>query len=326
MKSTAIITAVLAAATLAAAQANPPQTQPAAPGAAPQGQSGTSAGQAPGTPAAQPPAGGQRVLQAKSQEELKAYQDVTAKTDPALVEAAADDFAAKYPTSELRASLYIRAMNLYAQANNSEKVIESGRKAIAADPTNPIPLVQVASALAETTRDTDIDREQRMAEAAKDAHAAIDNIDTGLIIPANADPERVANAKHSIVTMSYDTLGMIDMGKNDYPSAITNFQKAIDESKSSPEAVLYLRLSVAQDKLKEYPQALDSVNKALQYAKEGTPAQNLAKQQQVRLQKLMSAETPPAGPTSPAASPMSPGIPGAQPGQQQAPGTAMPPH
>lgn len=321
MKSTAIITAVLAAATLAAAQANPPQTQPAAPGAAPpQGQSGPAAGQAPAT---QPPGAGPRVLQAKSQEELKAYQDVTAKTDPALVEAGADDFAAKYPSSELRASLYIRAMNLYAQANNSEKVIESGRKAIAADPTNPIPLVQVASALAETTRDTDIDREQRMAEAAKDAHAAIDNIDTGLIIPANADPERVAGAKHSIVTMSYDTLGMIDMGKNDYPSAITNFQKAIDESKSSPEAVLYLRLSVAQDKLKEYPQALDSANKALQYAKEGTPAQNLAKQQQDRLQKLMNAASPAAGPTAPTATPMSPG---AQPGQQQTPGTAMPPH
>jgi tetratricopeptide (TPR) repeat protein len=327
MKSTAIMTAVLAAATLAAAQANPSQSQPPAPGTAPQGQSGTAAGQSSTpAPAAQPPAGGQRVLQAKSQEELKAYQDVTAKTDPALVEAGADDFAAKYPSSELRASLYIRAMNLYAQANNSEKVIVCGRKAIAADPTNPIPLVQVASALAETTRDTDIDREQRMAEAAKDAHAAIDNIDTGLIIPANADQERVAGAKHSIVTMAYDTLGMIDMNKNDYSSAATNFQKAIDESKSSPEAVLYLRLSVAQDKLKEYPQALDSANKALQYAKEGTPAQNLAKQQQDRLQKLMSAGSPAAGPTSPAASPMSPGAPGAQPGQQQAPGSPMPPH
>ena len=87
-----------------------------------------------------------KVLQAKSQEEMKAYQDAFAKTDPAQAGSAADDFAAKYPNSELRASLYIRAMNLYGQANNTEKVIDDGRKAIAADPTNPIPLVQVASA------------------------------------------------------------------------------------------------------------------------------------------------------------------------------------
>ena len=52
--------------------------------------------------------------------------------------------------------------------------------------------------------------------------------------------------------------------------------------------MVYLRLSVAQDNLKQYPQALDSANKAVQYAKDGT-AQNLAKQQQARLQKLMSA-------------------------------------
>jgi tetratricopeptide (TPR) repeat protein len=223
---------------------------------------------------------------------MKAYQDAFAKTDPAQMEAAADDFAAKYPNSELRASLYQRAMNLFAQSNDTEKVIITGRLAIAADPTNPVPLVQVASALAESTRDTDLDREQRLAEAAKDAHAAIDNIDTGLLIPANADPARVEGAKRSILTMAYDTLGMVDMNKNDYASAEQNLQKAIDESKGNPEAVLYLRLSVAQDKLKQYPQALDSADKAVQYSKDGTAAQNLAKQQQARLQKLNGAQAP----------------------------------
>ncbi len=83
----------------------------------------------------QPATGNHRVLQAKSQEELKAYQDAFALTDPAQVETAANAFATKFPTSELRVSLYMRAMNLYAQANNTEKVIVTGRQAIAADPT-----------------------------------------------------------------------------------------------------------------------------------------------------------------------------------------------
>lgn len=246
------------------------------------------------------------MLQAKSQEELKAYQDAFAKTEPAQVQAAADDFAAKYPNSELRASLYVRAMNLYAQGNDTEKVIVTGRQAIAADPTNPVPLVQVASVLAESSHETDLDREQRLNEAAKDAHAALDNLDTGLLVPPNADPARVEAAKRSITTMAYDTLGMVDMDKNDYSSAETNLQKAIDANKDNPEAVLYLRLSVAQDKLKQYPQALDSANKALQYAKEGTAAQNLAKQQQARVQKLMSAQTSGGAAAAPAAGAASP--------------------
>ncbi len=314
MRSTAILAGVLLAAMASLAQASgqapaqstPPPTQGSAPTQTPSN--------------AQPPpaSAGHRVLQAKSQDELKAYQDAFAKTDPAQLEAAADDFAAKYPNSELRASLYQRAMNLFTQSNNTETVIITGRLAIAADPTNPVPLVQVASALAESTRDTDLDREQRLAEAAKDAHAAIDNIDTGLLVPANADPARVEAAKHSILTMAYDTLGMVDMNKSDYASAEQNLQKAVDTSKGNPEAVLYLRLSVAQDKLKQYPQALDSANKAVQYSKDGSPAQNLAKQQQERLQKLISAQAPAGNAAAPS--------PGVQPSKSTAPTSPSTPH
>lgn len=316
MRSTAIVVVVLLAAIASLAQTS---GQAPAQSATPSAQS-TAPNQTPGNAQAPPASGSHRVLQAKSQEELKAYQDAFAKTDPAQLEAAADDFAAKYPNSELRASLYQRAMNLFAQANDTEKVIITGRLAIAADPTNPVPLVQVASALAESIHDTDLDREQRLAEAAKDAQAAIDNVDTGLLVPANADPAKVEAAKHSILTMAYDTLGMVDMNKSDYASAEQNLQKAVDVNKGNPEAVLYLRLSVAQDKLKQYPQALDSANKAVQYSKDGTPAQNLAKQQRERIQKLISAQAPNGNAAAPSTTP------GAQPSQSTVPTSPNTPH
>src|SRR5271165_5560316 len=272
MKSSLTIVAILLAANMALAQASATQTQ------APS-QSGQAQGQSSSKPAAassaqaQPPTSGNRVLQAKSQDELKAYQDAAAKTDPAEMEAAADAFAAKYPNSEMKGTLYVRAMGLYAQAGNGEKIIEAGRKAIAADPTNPVPLVQVASVLAETTRDTDLDREQRLNEAAKDAQAAIDNINTGLIVPPNAPTEKVAAAKASILTMAYDTLGVVNLNKKDYAAAEQAFLKAADTSKANPDAVVYLRLSVAQDNLKKYPQALESATKAVQLAPPGSTAQ-----------------------------------------------------
>jgi tetratricopeptide (TPR) repeat protein len=320
MKKFPLISATaLLAVVAASAQTNPaPQQTP--PTTAPPTQSTTPA--APSTPTV-PPNGNHRVLQAKSQEELKAYQDASVLTDAAQEEAAANDFAAKFPGSELRASLYVRAMNLYAQANNSEKVITTGRQAIAADPTNPVPLVQVASALAESTHDTDLDREQRLAEAMKDAQAAIDNIDTGLLVPPNADPARVEAAKRSILTMAYDTMGMVNMNRNDYSAAASNLQKALDESKGNPEAVLYLRLSVAQDKLQQLPQALDSANKAVQYAQPGSAAENLAKQQQARMQKLIGAGAPASSAAPASATPPSPGP---QTSTPPAPATPTTPH
>ena len=122
--------------------------------------------------------------------------------------------------------------------------------------------------------------------------------------------------------MAYDTIGMVDLDRNDYAAAETSLQKALDESKDSPEGVLYLRLSVAQDKLQQYPQALDSANKAVQYAQDGSAAQNLAKQQQARLQKLISAGTP-AGTATPASA--APPSSGAQPSPAPAPATPSPP-
>lgn len=317
----AVMSAALLAGAIASAQTNTAPGQAAPP---PPAQSPTATpGQTPGTQTA-PATGNHRVLQAKSQEELKAYQDAFALSDPAAAEAAADAFSAKYPTSELRVSLYMRVMNLFGQANNTEKVITTGRQAIAADPTNPVPLVQVASALAESTRDTDLDREQRLAEAAKDAQAAIDNVDTGLLVPPNADPARVEAAKHSILTMAYDTLGMVNLNRNDYAAAATNLQKAIDQANGNPEGVLYLRLSVAQDKLQQYPQALDSANKAVQYSQAGSTAMTLAKQQQERLQKLINAGSSEAKPGSTSGAAQTPTP--APPAPASPPSTSATPH
>jgi tetratricopeptide (TPR) repeat protein len=300
MKSRYAILAVLLAANMAMAQANTAPAQAPSQTGQSQGQS-TSKSAAPANQQAAPT--GNRVLQAKSQEELKAYQDASTKTDPAEMEAAADAFAAKYPNSEMKGTLYVRAMGLFAQTNNSEKTVEAGKKAIAADPSNPVALVQVASVLAETTRDTDLDRDQRLDEAAKDAQAAIDNINTGLVVPPNAPPERVAAYKTSILTRAYDTLGMVNLNKKNFSAAEQALLKAADISKANPEAVVYLRLSVAQDQLKEYPKALDSATKAVQYAPVGSTVQNLAKQQQSRVQKLAEAASAPSPGTTPAAAP-----------------------
>jgi tetratricopeptide (TPR) repeat protein len=286
MRLSLAIIAVLFSASIAIAQNTTTKTP--APAQA------TQAGAAPTAPAAQ------HQPQAKSKEEFDAYNLAASKTDPAQMEAAADDFAQKFPNSELKELLYVRTMTFYQQQNNSAKVISVGRKAIALNPTNPVPLVAVASALVMDTRESDLDRDNRYTEAAKDAQAALDNVETGLEVPPNIPPDQVAAAKANLRSIAYDTLGVISMNKKDYAAAEQNFQKAADLMKDQPDAVVYLRLSVAQDNEKKYPQALDSANKAVQFAQEGSAEKNLAKQQQARLQKLItenaSQATPPAAP------------------------------
>src|SRR5437879_9965865 len=74
-----------------------------------------------------------RPPQAKTQPEYEAYKTAVALTDAAAAEKAADDFAAKFPDSELRVMLYKSTMRLYQRAGNSDKIIEMGRKGMALD-------------------------------------------------------------------------------------------------------------------------------------------------------------------------------------------------
>src|ERR1700686_5499324 len=92
---------------------NPPAAQSTAPAQA--------AGQA-AAPA------GKRPPKVNSQEEFAAYKSAAALTDAAAVEKAADDFATKYPDSELRPLLYRSAMQRYQMVNNADKMLEMARK------------------------------------------------------------------------------------------------------------------------------------------------------------------------------------------------------
>lgn len=289
------ICAVLLSAAISLAQA--PATAPATPA-----QNTQAPAQAVSQPATPPATTGYKPPQAKTKEEYDSYKASAALTNPDQVLAAADQFAQKFPDSELKALLYVQAMNGFAQQNRADKEIEAGRKVIAIDSRDPNPLIHVASALVETTRENDLDKEQRYTEARKDAQAAIDNINTGLHIPPTASEAQIESVKNSILALAYETLGVIAMQKQDFAAAEANFQKSVDVSKAEPLARVYLRLSVAQDNEKKYAEALVNANKALQYSQQGSVEQTLAKQQQTRLQKLVGEGAEPSVP-APGATP-----------------------
>src|ERR1700749_263712 len=77
---------------------------------------------------------GKRPPQAKTQPEFDAYKAAAAITDPAAQEKAADDFAAKFPDSELRPLLYKSVMRSYQQANNADKMLAMSQKILTFDP------------------------------------------------------------------------------------------------------------------------------------------------------------------------------------------------
>ena len=279
MKRIAIMMAMLAVCVLSFGQDKPAGLdKPAAQGAA--------AGQTAAAPGKRPP-------QAKTQPEFDAYKAAIALTDADAQEKAADDFAAKFPQSELRVVLYKAAMQKYQAANNADKMLDTGRKALSLDPDDPEALVGVSQVLTERTRDGDLDKDQKLAEAKKDAERALVTVDTD-VPTAGYPPEKIDLFKRYLRSEDYAILGTIASNSDNYAEAEANLRKSIDAFPEQVDPVAVLRLAIALDKQNKTPEALKYANQAVDLTKDhpDSGAGKAARAEQDRLTKLNSGTAP----------------------------------
>ena len=307
MKQAAMAGVILALASLAVAQRPAPANS--APSKTPSGQTQP----APADPAAgqAAPATGKRPPQAKTQAEYDAYNAAKAQAnDPAAFEKATNDFATKFPDSELTVLMYRDAMHAYQTANNADKMLEMGRKVLKLDKDDPEALIGVAEVLTERTRDTDLDKAQRMEEAVNDANHALETIDTDVAIPPNTPQERIDAYKNFLRSGAYAILGTQAFNANAFPDAEKFFRKSIEAFASQPDAVVVLRLALALDKQGKYPEALKEANHAVELTQDGTTAGQLSRRERDRLVQLTGGAAPGTTTTpGPAASAPAPAAP-----------------
>jgi tetratricopeptide (TPR) repeat protein len=295
MKRAAMVLGMLAIAALTVAQQQQAPTQQKQPAGASGNQQGAGATTTP--PGKRPP-------QAKTQPEFDAYNAAMAnQKDPAAMEKAADDFASKYPDSELRGLLFKTAMRGYQGANNGDKMLATAQKLLKVDPDDPEALIASAEVIAERTRDTDLDKDQRFAQATKDAQHALETIDTDVPIPANIPQAQIDAYKSLLRSSAYSILGTIQYDQEKYADAQAYLQKSIDAYPSQPDPVVVLRLALALDKQGKYQEALKEANQAVELTQEGTPTGTTARHERDRLMQLTGSTIPAASSPAPEAKP-----------------------
>lgn len=299
MKRAAVVLGMLTVATLVAAQQQPAPTQQKQPAGA--------------TAAAPAPAQGKRPPQAKTQPEFDAYNAAVAnQKDAAAMEKAADDFAAKFPDSELRVLLYKAAMRAYQNANNGDKMAEMAQKLLKLDPDDPEALIASAEVMAEHTRSTDLDKDQRFDQAAKYAQRSLETVDTDVPIPANAAQSQIDAYKGLLRSTAYSVLGTIQYDQEKYADAEAYFRKSIDAYPAQPDPVVVLRLALALDKQTKYPDALKEANRAVELTQDGTSTGTTARHERDRLVQLTGGSNPGSTPP-PASKPQADAAPNATP-------------
>jgi tetratricopeptide (TPR) repeat protein len=184
-------------------------------------------------------------------------------------------------------------MQRYQQANDADKMMDMAKKVLTIDPDDPAALVGVAQALAERTRDTDLDKDQRIAEAKKDAERSLITIDTD-VPTAGYPPEQLNAFKSFLKSEAYFVLGTIAFKASSWPDAESNLRKSIDALPQQPDTVAVFRLAVALDMQNKIPEAMKYANQAVDLTKDhpDSGVGKAARAEQDRLTKLSGGTAP----------------------------------
>ena len=237
--------------------------------------------------------------QAKTQPEYADYNAANALTSGGALEKAANDFAAKYPDSELRSILYSKAMHNYQAENNPVKMLAMAEKLLTLDPDNPVALVLTATVLSDGLAENSPDRAKAIAEIQKNAGRALQTIDASFIPPSGATAEQVKGYKDTLRSMAHSAIGIMSLKDKDDARAETELKLSADLLASAPDPYVWYHLALAQDHQGKYAEALSSVQKALNYTSANPDLGKLAAGERDRLVLLTRPETP-AGQQPPA--------------------------
>jgi len=260
---------------------------------------------APAPPSQTPAAPGKPPIQTKTKEEYQAYQIAIANSlNPPAMEKAADDFAAKFPASDVRLLLYRTAMSGYQSIGESQKMMDMGMKVLSIDKDDPEALIGVAEVLEEQTSPTDLDRRPREQEVLDYANHALRSVDTDLSVPSGTAPEKVESYRKYLRSTALAIVGTIYYKEENYPEAEAKLRAAVDADPAKLDAVVVLRLALALDQEKKYDAALAEATRAVGLTKAESEIGRMARNER---DHLLSRTGPVLVPVAPAVEPKSSG-------------------
>ena len=182
--------------------------------------------------------------QAKSQKEVEAIQAMFNAPDADTRIAAAETLLTKFADTEFKAVALLMAAMSCQQKNDVERMMVYAERTLEADPNNYNAMLMLASAIAQRTREHDLDREEKLGQAEKHANNALAQIAKSPKPNPNVPDDQWEAAKKDMNAQAHEALGMAQAARKKYPAAISEYKLAT-EMAASPDPGTFLRLGDA---------------------------------------------------------------------------------
>lgn len=164
----------------------------------------------------------------KSKSELDAIMAIQNAQDPDARIAAVENLLTKYADTEFKSfALYIATVSAQ-QKNDTEKMMLYGERTLEADPKNYATMLIMASAIAQKTREHDLDKEEKLNRSEKLVKDAGEALKTATKPNPQITDEQWAGMKKDFDAQGHEAMGIVAMQRKKYDVAISEFKGAVE--------------------------------------------------------------------------------------------------
>ena len=197
-----------------------------------------------------------------SKKEYDAFMAIQNATTPDARMEAADNFVEKFADSSLKSTALFMAADAAERKNDTAKAITYAQSALEADPKSYEAMLLISGELARTTREHDLDKDDKLARAEKYANDAVAALNTASKPNASTPDDQWNNFKKERMAEAHRDLAMIAVARKKYDVAINEFQAAMDTN-PTPDPTTMIRMAGAYNQAGKPDEAVALLDKVL---------------------------------------------------------------
>src|SRR6202521_326511 len=220
----------------------------------------------------------------KSKNETDAVLAVMKASTPDEKIAAAEALLAKFKDTEFKSFALLQAAQGAQMKGDQVAAIQYGNRAIEADANNFQALLLVSGLLAQSTREFDLDKDEKLGRSTKMANDAIAAVNAAAKPNPALTDDQWTGIKKDMNSQAHDTLGMIAMVQKKYDIAITEFKSSV-EMAATPEAATSVRLAAAYTNAGKYDESTALLDKVIAEPSASEPIKKAAQTEKQRIEK-----------------------------------------
>ena len=230
-------------------------------------------------------------LKVKSQKEGEAIQAMFTAQEPDARIAAAMNLITKFADTDFKSTAFYIAAFSAMQKNDMENVMVYCEKAIEADDKNYGSMILLASALAQRTREFDLDKEEKLGRSEKMGKQAIELVKTAPKPNPQVTDEQWEAGKKDYIGQAHEALGMAALVRKNYAGCSQNLSLAVANA-MQPDPATMVRLGNCLRMEKKYDEAIAILDKALADPNSAPVVKQAATQEKIEANKAKSAAAP----------------------------------